>query len=281
MDDLGVQALLLLLGGIPASALLGWGASVLFGSRGGVALALVVLAGMLGFGGGRLAWATWEEQRGMVAVTGRLLDFKAQSQVQQQGVMTERRVRSLSPRVAYVAADGVERVTVGLGGSLAGRQPGDPVTVMVRPDAPQVARIADFQNRWGAVWFFVGIAGVASLAAMVAVGMALWPEAAERSGPPPVLSPWRQRHAARLAQSFKRAGGGTFVAALLLLFSGLVENVARSFALALAGVATAVVCLGVSNWMEAPGRHLSMLAHMAMAAPFAFLSFGLWHLSAR
>ncbi len=280
MDDLGVQALLLLLGGIPLGGLLGWGASYLVGARAGVALALVLIAGVLSFGGGRLGWATWEEQRDMVPVTGRLLDFKTQTHVQQQGVMTERRTRTVSPRVAYTAGDGVERITVGLGGSLAGRQPGDPVTVMVRPDAPDVARIADFQNRWGAVWFFVGIAGVAVLAALVSVGMALQPEV-KRAPPPPVLSAWRQRHAARLAQSFKRAGAGTFIAAILFLFSGLIENVARSFAITLAGVATCIVCLGVANWMEAPGRNLGMLAHVAMAALFAFLAFGLWHLGAR
>ncbi|MBL8306396.1 MAG: DUF3592 domain-containing protein [Rubrivivax sp.] len=280
MDDLGVQALLLLLGGIPLGALLGWGASFLVGARAGVAVALVLIAGVLSFGGGRLGWATWEEQRGMVAVTGRLLDFKTQTHVQQQGVMTERRTRSVSPRVAYTAADGIERITVGLGGSLAGRQPGDAVTVMVRPDDPTVARIADFQNRWGAVWFFVGIAGVAVLAALVSVGLALQPDVT-RAPPRPVLSPWRQRHAARLTQSFKRAGAGTFIAAILFLFSGLVENVARTFAITLAGVATSIVCLGVSNWMEAPGRTLGLLSHVAMAALFAFLAFGLWHLGAR
>lgn len=281
MADLGVQALLMLLGGIPLGALLGWGASLVVGARAGVALALVFIAAVLSVGGGRLAWATWQEQQGMVAVQGRLLDFQAQSHLVSQGATTGRRVRTNAPRVAYAAADGVERITVGLGGSLAGRQPGDAVTVMVRNDAPEVARIADFQNQWGAVWFFVGIAGVAVLAAVVTVGMALWPQAAARDAAPSALAPWRQRHAARLAQSFKRASGGTFIAAILLLFSGLVENVARSFALALAGVATAVVCLGVSNWMEAPGRHLSMLSHVALAALFAFLAFGLWQLSAR
>ncbi len=144
------QGFLWFFGALFAGPLIGW----LFGLKGGFERGLAVGCLIIGLTGSWFAVSVGidraEQLRGTEAVQGRLLEFVEEVSKDADG----RQSINYAPRVAYMAADGVERSIKGLGGSQQSKEIGSPVAVRYRSDKPEQAIIADFQNTWGPVVAF-------------------------------------------------------------------------------------------------------------------------------
>jgi hypothetical protein len=226
------------------------------GASAGQALGLGLWA--LGMAAVTLEIGQWvAELRAGVEVRGELLAFVPETTTlprRGQGIATERRVTTLSPRVAFSTPDGRRHVVDGLGGSLSWLAPGDPVTVRYHPADPGDAVPVDFQNEFGALGLFGTLTIVALMAAVYLALVAVQELRQARAGP--VTAPagsrwrtWRDGPGQRWRSSWFRAGVGSLVLALAAPFViGLREdaNLLRAFALALAGVALALACFGLA-----------------------------------
>lgn len=296
MDDLITQAVLLLFGGAFAGLILGAGFSWLRGRLvggdqfvAGIALGMTVFALCTCFGAARVAHATWQQQRGMVPIEGKLVDYVAETSTDAK---TRRTTTLMAPRVEYVV-DGRSYSVKGLGSSQADRSPGDPVPLLVSPVDPAQAVIADFQNQWGAVWALSGFGGFGLLAALFFGGTAIG-ENRERKrrlkpGRPEDDLPsnlvvawhaWRLRHGKRFQQSFHAAAALTLVAAMLFPVFSSDDALERSMAITFAGVASAMVCFGFGALFSSRPSGMALGVLGILAAGFGFFAFGLWMLSA-
>lgn len=155
MDDGAVvTALLLFWGGVGIGLLLGGLAGWLAGFSWGIAIGcLVIGAGGLA-GAGHLGWHRWHSLAGTQQAAGVLVEYVNQEDTDSNG----RRTTTFAPRVRFRDSGGTVRETLGLGGDRR-FEPGDAVTVRYRPERPDQALIADFQNLWGGVWG-LGLFGV-------------------------------------------------------------------------------------------------------------------------
>jgi hypothetical protein len=307
VDDVITQAVLLLFGGALAGGVLGAAFGAWRGRRGadgmvaGLALGLSVFAACTVFGAARVGLVAWQQQRGMVAAEGRLVDFVEQTDTD---ASTRRTTTVRAPRVEFTSADGRRHVIQGLGGSQGDKRPGDPVPVLYPPQDPARGLVADFQNLWGGFWALSGFAGFGLLSALFFVAQAradararrpasrassrrgAASATASRRGAAPASrigaawAAWRIAHGERWRASFNAAAGLTFLAALLYPAIGPGDHLERSVAVSFAGVATAMVCYGAAAVFGkdgASGQTLGILG--ILAAGFAFFAFGLWQLS--
>lgn len=185
-----------------------------------------------------------QQLQGMVEVEGHLLDYVEERSKDKDGNVTV----SLSPRVSYVAADGVERILKGLGGSQAEREPGEAVPVRYRSSDPAYAVIADFQNIWGVIFAFGLFGGLPLLFGIfflfLAVDRRILPTTPGQ--PPAAEKPLTANEQVReQAAGYLVIGGNlTFVGAFVLLFlptDDTLYGIARGFAAI--GVACAVYIL--------------------------------------
>lgn len=160
MNDAVVdQALLWFFAVVFGGPLVGWAVGWRTSFERGVAVACLLIGlGASGLG----VWVALDrlaQLRGTVAVTGQLVEYVEETTRESDGSSTT----TLAPRVRYVAADGRERLTKGLGGSQAGKDPGALVPVRYRADDPERAVVADFQNIWGAVLALAIFGGLPTL----------------------------------------------------------------------------------------------------------------------
>lgn len=148
MDDSVITtAILLFWGGVGAGLLLGGLAGWLGGFAWGIGIGcLVVGAGGLS-GAGYLGWHQWENLAGTIEAKGVLIDYLEEELRDSQG----RRTTTYAPRVRFRDAAGDVHEARGLGGSRR-FEPGDAIAIRYRPERPEQALIADFQNLWGGTW---------------------------------------------------------------------------------------------------------------------------------
>ena len=100
-----------------------------------------------------------EQLRGMVKAEGHFQKYVKEVSRDSEGNVTH----NYAPQVLYKAADGVERVVSGLGGSQSKLSPGEAVPVFYDPEAPERAVVADFQNIWGLVLAFAMFGGAPTM----------------------------------------------------------------------------------------------------------------------
>jgi len=192
MDDSIIElGFLWFFGALVLGPLLGWLVNRKWGFERGIAVGCLLI-GLTGsvvavWGG----WDRWQQLRGSLEVSGRLVDRVEERSKDADGKVTV----SEAPRVAYVAADGKEYVIKGLGGSQADKAPGDAVALRYWPEAPERAVIADFQNVWGVILALAIFGGFPLLFGLFFLAF----DAASRGGairPPTVLTPGQQRRQA-------------------------------------------------------------------------------------
>lgn len=276
----------------PRSMAFGVGAGVFF----------VIFAFGASMATGIAASAALERRSGTVPALGELRGFERQALHDTRNALGERTRTVQAPRVSFRTAEGRQVEFTGLGGSLRGSEPGDVVRVRYRPENPQIAIVDDFQHQWGAAWGMGAFAGF-GLAGAIGFVFGLrrdWREARAREAHtaqalrrsaarrhaampvpderprPGVLQRWRATHGPRWARPMLGRAGLNMALALLSvgLFS---DSVARSVAIAFAGVASSLVLLGVGSWLRAPdGRFPWGLVGLAVA--FAYFAFGAWML---
>jgi hypothetical protein len=279
----------------PQSAAFGVGAGVFF----------VVLT--IGAGGatGIAAAAALERRSGTVPTLGELLAVERQSQYD----MSKKRTTTMQvPRVAFTTAEGRRLQFTGLGGSLAGREPGDVVKLRYRPEKPELALIDDFQHEWGAAWGMGAFAGFGLAGAigclrglpgeirtarvaearMAQVIRRTGKRSAQSSSPPPPppaprpgpLARWRRSNGSRFGRPLVALGWLNMLLALLAV-GAFSDNVARSIAIAFAGVVSGLVCLAFGYWLRGAAAGTKFpFALLGLAAAFAYFGFGAWMLSA-
>lgn len=150
------QGFLWFFGALFLGPLLGWLVSLKGGFERGIAVGCLVI-GLTGCYFGVTAGIDRATQlRGTTPVVGRLVEFVKETSKESDGTTSV----TYAPRVAYVAADGRERMVKGLGGSQASKEPGEPVTIRYRVDNPERALVADFQNTWGPILAFAIFGGL-------------------------------------------------------------------------------------------------------------------------
>jgi hypothetical protein len=252
-----------------------------------------------GTAGGIAAQAALERREGMVPALGELRGFETQSRWDAGKRRTE---RMQVPRVVFTTAEGRTLEFDGLGGSLARNEPGDVVRVRYRPEKPEQAIVDDFQHQWGAAWAMGAFAGFGLAGSLAFIGGAVggWRRQRQqaqlaqrgagrngRPGAPPEPTPtpgaferWRRAHGPRLG---RQIGWLALASFLLALFSvGFFSNsVARSVAIAFAGVCSALLLGAVARWLASGPGNLGMTwGLVGMAAAFGYFGFGAWMLSA-
>ena len=160
MNDAVVdQALLWFFAVVFGAPLVGWAVGWRTSFERGIGVGCLLI-GLLTSGLG--VWVAIDrlaQLQGTVAVAGQLVEYVEETTRESDGSSST----TLAPRVRYVAADGRERLTKGLGGSQAGKEPGAAIPVRYRGDAPDQAVVADFQNIWGAVLALAIFGGLPTL----------------------------------------------------------------------------------------------------------------------
>ena len=174
------QGFLWFFGAVFVGPFIGW----LVGLKGGFERGLAVGCLIIGLTGSYFAVSVGIDRaaqvRDTVLVQGRLLEFVEEISKDSDGKQSV----NYAPRVAYVAADGVERSVKGLGGSQQSQEIGAPVAVRYRSEKPEQAIIADFQNTCGPVLAFGIFGGFPLLFGLFFLLQGLIPEKSSVLRPP-------------------------------------------------------------------------------------------------
>ena len=206
-DETAGRATLLLLGGIFAGAGLGVLVSWLLRRAGnqaastwtGIATGLAVFAAAMTWVVSDL-YGVVRQRSNHVLVQGTLLRFEA---VRLSQSMRGRVQVGKAPVIEFTGADGRVHQTRGLGGSLQRREPGSTLNLLLDPQHPESASIADFQNQYAALWLFGSFCALAWLGVFFALCRAAAPPRVETWVPRPAaahVSGKRARAAARLVE---------------------------------------------------------------------------------
>jgi hypothetical protein len=245
-----------------------------------------------GTAGGIAVQAALERREGMVPALGELRGVETRERWDAGKRRTE---RMRVPLVVFSTAEGRKVEFEALGGSLSRNEPGDAVRVLYRTDNPQLAIVDDFQHQWGAAWGMGAFAGFGLVGSVSFVGGAVggWrrqrAEAQRKAGrrgrptseplrPPGPIERWRRAHGPRVGTGIVRLAWLTMLLALfgVGLFSG---GVARSVAIAFAGVSSGLVVMAVGLWLRGgPQRMPFAWGLVGLAAAFSYFGFGAWML---
>lgn len=301
-EEIATRATLLLMGGLVAGFGLMFLADKLWRVASGAADGQHVgMAAGLALFGAAMAWVVFD-MASVVLVRGDQVLVRGEFEQQVPTTLrTEprsgRELTGAAPVVSFRTPDGVRHEITGLSGSLQGLQPGDGVPVRVDPRNPAAAVIDDFQNLYGALWFFGLLAGVSLLAALhwAVAAVLVWreqrtaPVPGGRRGPrPPRVAPTRfalWRDGPRGQQARRRCRHTAVVVMVIGIASLFVMpdsvNVARIFANALAAVAVSLLAFGAAGALK-PGVRPWMVFSGYVIAAFGVGGFAamLWLLTA-
>lgn len=277
-DELATRATLLLMGGIVAGLVLAPLVAWLWrlatgrpsGKTAGAVAGLGIFAAAMSVVTadlGRLA----HEQQSWLSVPGLLLGFEARKLRESRG---GRKLVGRGAVVEFDLPDGTRHAFLGLSGSQTDEEVGAAVPVRVDPARPERAVIDDFQSRFGALWLFATLAGVAWL--MVAQTLA----AAWADGRPPPTGAWARWRDGESGQAwsrmFRRAGQiGVGLAIIGLFVAAEYLSVLGAFGVCFAGLAAASACFGVATLLK-PGVHWQGLVFGALATAAAVVSAAAW-----
>jgi hypothetical protein len=284
-----------ILGGLLAAGLVGFVWRWVGKASDAMGIGATVFFVVLSVGAGGATWiatsAALERRSGTVPALGELLRFETQRLYDNRN----RRTTTVeAPRVAFTTSEGRRVEFTALGGSLKGREPGDAVRVRYRPEKPEQAIVDDFQHQWGAAWGMgafagFGLAGAVGCLSWVAgelrrFGTARQPGKGPKGKPPPSaatgpLTRWRQRHGPRFGRPLIGLAWLNMLVALVTA-GAFSDNVARSVAIAFAGVVSGLIGLAFGSWLRggAEGTRFPF-GLIGLAAGFAYFGFGAWMFS--
>lgn len=215
----------------------------------GVACLIIGVTGLTG--AVRVGWERWHQLQGTVTSDGILVEFREEISRDAKG----RAVSSYAPVVRFTDPAGTSHEIKGLGGSQGNVNQGDPVAVRYRPETPEQAVVADFQNVWGGTVAFSIFGILPTLFGLFFVLGNLLKDDADRSA---------DRSAGLSAQDialrelwagrFYSVGTLTFLAAFGVMMYYDSEGVEKSAGLGFMTIAAACIPYMIGTFVSTKGR---------------------------
>jgi hypothetical protein len=260
---------------IPFGYLVGWCLRAEAGIAAGCLL--IGLAGCVS--AAWLGWHQWHWTRDSVVAEGVLLSMGDESARGGSDAEAHR------PRIRFRAGDGSMHELRALGGSLRGREPGDPVSVRYLPRQPESAQVDDFQGLWGGVWAMTlfGVLPLLFGLFFVHAARAASGDGNGQAARPARPGPRRPRTAKERAQRVRQERTARHVirAALAIMVGSLVLGAAwpeldalPSIGYAFIGVAAGLLLMMRGLRMLKPDNAQDTLVLLILAAGFALFGFG-------
>ena len=235
----------------------------------GVACLIIGITGLTG--AARVGWERWHQLQGTVVTEGILAEFREEISRDAKGRATS----SYAPVVRFTDAAGKSHEIKGLGGSQDSVNQGDPVAVRYRPETPEQAVVADFQNVWGGTVAFAIFGILPTLFGLFFVLGNLLKDDSDRSAG---LSAQEIALRELWAGRFYSVGTLTFLAAVGVMMFYDSEGVEKSAGLGFMTIAAACIPYMIGTFISTKGRWMQRGVLLILMVGFGMFGAVAWKL---